>query len=110
MALRPPEPRKQPRARRTGYSDLVRASVASAIVALLGLRVLLAAIDIATWTITWQIIAIVTAPVIWIAHIPAGFRTQLIGHLTAGEIVAAFVGWLIAAYLLATLTVRDRAS
>ncbi|MFW6074237.1 MAG: hypothetical protein ACOC9Y_01490 [Chloroflexota bacterium] len=108
MALRPPEPRRRPRVRRTGYSDLVRALIASALVTIIGLRILLAAIDIATWTITWRIIAAITAPVIWIAHIPAGFRTEIIGHLTAGEVVAGVVLWLVAAYLLATLTVRDR--
>lgn len=107
MALRPPEPRRSRRRTSGATPDALRCSVAAFLLVLMGLRVSMALLGVASWTISWRIVAWTSAPLVWPVHRLSGLRTQTINALTVGELLAALVVGIIAAYLLASLTVRE---
>lgn len=85
----------------------MRSAVAAGILAVMGLRLILALVDIATWTISWRLISWLSAPFVWPLHQLEGLQTELYNRLTVGDVLATVVAGTFAAYLLASLTVRE---
>lgn len=67
----------------------------------------MALLGVATWTVSWRLVAWASAPAIWPLHQFGGLRTEVAGHLTVGELMAIVIVGVVAAYLLASLTVRE---
>lgn len=74
----------------------------------LPLRIILAAISIATWTAAWRTIDLATRPFMLPLRPVEPFETELVGRLTVADIVALLIFGALAVYLLALLTVRRR--
>ena len=111
MALRPPQERK-PRRRRSaeGLPDSAIAAIASALVIIVSLRLGLIAIGVEPWTAAWNVIDVLSTPLLWpfdvVASLAGLERTAMDGRLGIADIIGSIVYALLAAYLIAVLTVR----
>jgi hypothetical protein len=80
--------------------------VASAALVLFGLRVVLATLNVKTWTLGWRVVDLPTRlcvkPLLRIGVL----QHTLLGRLTVADLLAALLAWLVAMLLLAALANR----
>lgn len=90
--------------------DLAVTAIAAAVVILISLRLGLIVIGVEPWTVAWNVVDLLSTPLLWpferVASFTGANRTALDGRLGLADIVGAIVYALVAAYLIATLTVR----
>lgn len=90
--------------------DLAVTAIAAALVILMSLRLGLIVIGVEPWTIAWNVVDVLSTPLLWpferVASLVGINRTALDGRLGLADIVGAIVYALVSAYLIATLTVR----
>ncbi len=79
---------------------------AAFVLSVIPLRILLAALSIATWTSAWRTIDIVSRPFVLPLRLFDPLETELIGRMALADIVALLIFGGLAIYLLALLTVR----
>lgn len=107
MALRlPDKPSTFSRRQSPLLADSVRALISAVLLVLFGLRVALLVMGIPNWTVSWKIIAILTAPISWPVSQITPLETAIIQRLTVGDAIVFLIVAAVATYLLATLTVR----
>jgi hypothetical protein len=102
---RGPRPRR-PAARRR---DLLAASVAAAALVVFGLRIVMAALNVRTWTLGWRVINLPTAPFVGLARRLHPLAHVLVGHLTLADVLVAGLAWLAAMLVLAAAANRGPA-
>lgn len=81
---------------------------AAFVLSVLPLRIVLAAVSIASWTAAWRTIDLVTRPFVMPLRLVEPFQAELIGRMTVADVVALLIFGALAVYLLALLTVRRR--
>lgn len=90
--------------------DLAVSAIAATLVILMSLRLGLIVIGVEPWTIAWNVVDVLSTPLLWPFERVTSFaginRTALDGRLRLADIVGAIVYALVSAYLIATLTVR----
>jgi hypothetical protein len=80
--------------------------VVSAVAVAFGLRLIMAALSIKTWTLGWRVVDLVTAPVLEpFLRVPA-LRHPPLRHLTLADLLVALLAALAAMLVLATLANR----
>ena len=79
---------------------------ASFVLVALPLRILLAAIEIADWTMAWRTVHYVTFPFVKPVELVSPIDRNLIGEAMLTEVLALMIFGALAVYLLALLTVR----
>ncbi len=106
MAIRPPR-QSRPRKRPARQRDLLITSIASASIALFGLRFLAALFGVEPWTSAWQVLALPTGVVVEpLSRIPYLDHT-IIARLTVADTVAFIVVATLALLALASLSLRQ---
>lgn len=105
MALRLPLParnvRRPSRLRRT--ATIIAAAL---VLVVLPLRIVLAALSVATWTSAWSTVNLITWPMVYPFQLVPPLNREVGGHLLLADIVALLVLGGILLYMLAMLTVR----
>lgn len=105
MAVRPPRQRR-PRRPPGRLRDLVVTGIAALVLVLFGLRLALAALSIATWTLGWRVVDLATRPLV----APLGAFDVLdrtpVGRLTLADLLTALICAVLALLSLAALAVR----
>lgn len=107
MALRLPEAARS--IRRTGDGRRIATiGFAAIVLTILPMRILLAAVEIATWTSAWQTIDTVSRPFVFPFEAIEPLGRALVGFATLADLFALAIWGGVAVYLLALLTVRRR--
>lgn len=101
----PPEPSRTTY-NTTSLGELLRAAAAGTLLVLFGLRLALAVMGVPDWTVSWEVIAVITFPASWIVSQIPGFDVPIIQRMTAGDATLFLIAVVISTYLLAALTVR----
>jgi hypothetical protein len=100
-------PRGRPTLKRSGRQrDLILSTLAAAALVLFGLRVVLAALEVETWTLGWRVVNLPTNLVVRPLLRVGALERTLMGRLTIADVLAALLAWLAAMLLLATLANR----
>jgi hypothetical protein len=90
--------------------DLAVTAIAATLVILMALRLGLIVIGVEPWTVAWNVVDTLSVPLLWPFQIVVSVlgidRAALDGRLDLADIAGALVYALLAAYLIATLTVR----
>lgn len=90
--------------------DLAVTAIAAALVILMSLRLGLIVIGVEPWTVAWNVVDVLSRPLLWpfqlVTSITGVDHAAMDGRLELADIVAALGYALLAAYLIATLTVR----
>lgn len=81
---------------------------ASIVLAVLPLRLILAAAGIAQWTTSWRVVELVTTPFVVPFEVVGPFERMVFRNVTIAELLATGTFGLLAVYLLALLTVRRK--
>ena len=105
MAVRPPRPRR-PRRPAGRERDIALIIGASLVLVVFGLRIVLAALGVETWTTGWRLVATPTMPFVepfetvdFLTHTP-------LGRLTLADMLVGSVVSMLMLMLLASLTIR----
>jgi uncharacterized membrane protein YkgB len=105
MALRLPIPARN--VRRPSRFRRTATIIASAVVlVVLPLRIVLAALSVATWTSAWKTVNLITVPMVWPFRLIGFLDREIGGRLLLADVVALLVLGGITLYMLAMLTVR----
>ena len=105
MALRLPRGRRTPK-RNGRQRDLALSVIAAAALVLFGLRVVLAGLGVATWTLGWRVVNVPTGVCVRPFLQISALRRTLVGRLELADLLAALLAWLVAMFLLAALANR----
>lgn len=105
MSIRPPRPARRPRDQRP-VRDWTITSLVSLAVVTVTFRVLLAAFDVGTWSIAWQVVALPTDPILALfGYVDVLTRTP-VGRLTIGDLMLACGVAIAALTLLSSIALR----
>lgn len=74
----------------------------------LPLRIFLAAVGIADWTMAWRTVNYITYPLVMPVDLLSPFEANLVGDVRLTEVASLLLFSALAGYLLALLTVRRR--
>jgi hypothetical protein len=86
--------------------DLAIIVLASSVLVLLVLRLAMAALDIATWTVGWRVVAAPTGPLVApLESIEVLTRTP-VGRMTLADVLASAVLGVLVMLMFASLTIR----
>ena len=105
MSIRPPRPARRPRDQRP-VRDWTIASLAALGVVILLLRVLLAALDVGTWTLAWRVVALPTQPFIIVLEQLDVLQRTPVGRLSVAELILAIIVWVGALTMLSSVALR----
>jgi hypothetical protein len=105
LALRLPRGRRN-RPSPARRHDLVIALVAATALVVFGLRVIMAALNVRTWTLGWRVINLPTGPFVGLVERMHALSHVIVGHLSVADVLVALAAWLAAMLLLASAANR----
>lgn len=105
MAIRPPRRIRQQRDA-IRLRQYARVAAISLVVVVVGLRVLMAAVDVAPWTIAWRIVDLPTGLLVELPQRLEPLRRTPLGRLTVADLLLALVVGFGAMTLLSATALR----
>lgn len=105
MAIRPPRAAKPPRRTRL-VRDLIVIALVSTVVMLFGLRSVMAALGVETWTAAWTLVDLPTGLLVSPLENMDAFAQTPVGDLTVATITLAVISFVAALIVLGTLANR----
>lgn len=82
------------------------AGIAGLLIFAFAARLLLALFDVPRWTTSWQVVEVLTWPLVFPLEESGALTATIVGNARLSDLVAASIATLAGTFLLATLTVR----
>lgn len=105
MSIRPPRRARQ-RRDALRLRQYARVAGISLVVVIVALRVLMASVDVAPWTIAWRIVDLPTGPLVELPQRITLLRQSPLGRLTIADLLLALMTCAVALTLLSASALR----
>ena len=107
MILQPPTSRSSVRSRN---SQIAPANFIIGgllfILIVLSIRVILAALGIEPWIVTWQVVYVLSFPLVWPFQISDVLNSNIVRQLTYAEVLATFLFSCLVLFVISSVAVR----